>query len=90
MVNVQFPSILKQITGEKRTTIKAESVNELIEKLIEYYGEDFKNALFEESGEMNRYIKLYLNGRVVDNIMKRDVRLNESSNVAILIVISGG
>lgn len=90
MVNVLFPSIVSKVTGEKRIRIEAKNISELIERLVEHYGKDFRGALFEESGELNRYLRIYVDGRPVEDVMKKDASLDENSNVAILVVISGG
>ena len=90
MVNVLFPSLISSVTGQKRIDIRANTGKELIEKLVEHYGDNFTKALFEESGEMNRYIRIYVDGKFIENIMENDIVLNDSSNVAILVIISGG
>ena len=78
-----------RITNEKKIELSGDSLGEILDKLIEKYGNPLNNLLFEESGELNRFIKFYVNGRDVLEL-ERDHPLNEDDEISILIVIGGG
>ena len=90
MVTVLFPSILSNVTKEKMTVISAKTLGEAIDKLVEKYGKPFREKIFEEHGELNRFLKFYIKGRNISELNKLDTHLNEFDEIAILVIISGG
>lgn len=89
MVKVLFPSPLVNVTRERETDVAAETLGEALEKLIEKYGEPFRKIIFENSGELNRYLNFYIKGRVSGS-NNMETQLKDSDEIAILIIIGGG
>ena len=46
---------IKKIIGKKQFTMEAESVKDLLDKLLEEYGEELKDELFDELGKIRSF-----------------------------------
>ena len=93
MVNVRvvFPSIFSKVTmGEKEVHLSALTLNEVLVKLVTRYGSDFKDRIFEETGELRHLLALYLNGRNVRFLDGLETELKNGDTISILPIASGG
>ncbi len=90
MVRVLFPSLIYKVTNQKETEVSARTLGEVIDRLVEKYGEPFERMIFESPGEVNRYLRFYIKGRPVQEHNKLDTKLNEDDEVVVLIIIGGG
>lgn len=90
MVTIRFPSILSKTIGKKIVVFEAKTIGEALDKLAEIYGERLKEKLFEESGNLNRFLIFCLNGMTIPTAEIFTTPLKENDEVAILVVISGG
>lgn len=93
MVNVKliFPSIFTKVTrGEKAVYISALTFDEVLVKLVNRYGDDFKNRIFEETGELRHLLAFYLNGRTICFIDNLEIELKNGDILSILPIASGG
>jgi len=90
MVRILFPSPIMKVTGERETEVSAGTLGEVLDRLIEKYGEPFREIVFEESGEINRYLNFYIKGRNVSRPSNMETRLRDGEEIAILIIIGGG
>lgn len=89
MVTILFPSLISRVIKENRTEVIAETLGEAIDKLIEKYGEQFTEIMFD-SGELNRFLKFYIKGRNIPETDKMNSPLKPDDEIAILIIIGGG
>ena len=94
MVNVKiiFPSIFTKVTrGEKEVQISALTFDEVLVKLVDRYGDDFKDRIFEEeTGELRYLLAFYLNGRNIRFIDSPNTELKNGDIISILPIASGG
>ena len=90
MVKILFPSPIMKVTGERETEVSAGTLGELLDRLVEKYGEPFREIIFEESGDVNRYLNFYIKGSNVPGPSNMGTRLRDGDEVAILIIIGGG
>jgi adenylyltransferase/sulfurtransferase len=90
-VKVKFPSILSKFTnGTKEVEVTALTLKETFEKLKEKFGEEFKQALFNEDGSLKRTINVLLNGRNVRFLNFQEVKLNDNDEISIIPAVGGG
>lgn len=89
MVTILFPSLISRVIKENRTEVTAETLGEAIDKLIEKYGKQLTEIMFD-SGELNRFLKFYIKGRNIPETDKMNTPLKPDDEIAILIIISGG
>jgi molybdopterin synthase sulfur carrier subunit len=90
MVTILLPSLLSKVTGEKKVFLMAKTLGEALDKLVEVYGTPLKEKMFEESGNLNRFLNFYLGGRAIPPIEFTRTPLKEDDEVAVLVVIGGG
>jgi len=90
MVKFFFPSILYNSISDREIEISSSNLGDAINKLAFKYGDPFNKFVFNTSGEVNRHIKMFLNGKLVDAENRFDEQLSEKDQVKIIIIISGG
>jgi molybdopterin synthase sulfur carrier subunit len=90
MVEIFFPSIISNVTESRHETIPSNTFNETLKILVEKYGSPLKDLIFEENGEINRFLQFYLNGKKIDHRDLKHTKLGENDELAILVVITGG
>jgi molybdopterin synthase sulfur carrier subunit len=90
MPSVRIPTPLRKLTSEKdEVVISASNVGELIEKMeSEYPG--IKNRLCDESGNLRRFINLYVNNEDIRFLDGKETALKEEDVVSIIPAIAGG
>ncbi|MGQ4832349.1 MAG: MoaD family protein [Candidatus Asgardarchaeia archaeon] len=81
---------VRAIMGVKETTIEAETVEELIKKLIKKYGKNLEAELFDSRGNLKDYYRIVINGRNIKLLNGLKTRLKDNDLVAIMPPIAGG
>ncbi|WP_292486691.1 ubiquitin-like small modifier protein 1 [Methanohalobium sp.] len=91
MVEIKFFSVLNDVTKTRSTIISADNIelSELFNKLIEIFGKDLKNRLFQ-NGELRTFINVYVNGEDVKHLKGLKTKIRDSDEISILPAISGG
>lgn len=88
-MRVKFFANLRRITGVKELEIEAETVESLLEKLVERYGDEFRDAILED-GRLRRFIKILRNGRDIDFEEGLKTKLDKNDVIAIFPPAGGG
>lgn len=89
-INVLVTAALSTyMNGEKEIHIEAETVKDLIEKLIARYGRNLATRLIDENGNLRRFINIYVNDKNV-RIDETNLVLKDGDQVLILPAVSGG
>ncbi len=91
MATVYVPTPLRRLTGgQARVQVEAGTVGELIEKLEAQFP-GFKNRLVEaESGEIKRFINVFVNGEEIRSLQGTETPLDENAEVSIIPAMAGG
>ena len=90
MPSVRIPTPLRKLTAEKdEVNISAVNISALIEELENQYP-GFKERLCDESGEVRRFINLYVNNEDIRFLDGKETALNEDDVVSIIPAIAGG
>jgi len=93
MVLVKFFASFRELTGEPRVTVEGiNTVRELLEKLIERYGDKFSKEVFEdpEHRKLRHTVNILINGRSVVLMDNLETKISDSDSVAIFPPVSGG
>ena len=90
MVRIIFPSIISRVNKASETEVSADTLHEAISKLVDKYGEPFKKMIFEESGELNRYLTFYVKGRYLTGADIMETKIGIDDQVVIMVIIGGG
>jgi molybdopterin synthase sulfur carrier subunit len=90
MPSVRIPTPLRKLTAEKdEVNISAENISALIEELENQYP-GIKARLCDESGEVRRFINLYVNNEDIRFLSGKETALNADDVVSIIPAIAGG
>lgn len=89
-MSVELAGALARIAGEKRVTVEAELLGQVLDALASGHGEEFRDLLFNGGGRPRRFINIYVNGRDYRFLDKLDTVLREGDVVALLPAVSGG
>ncbi|MCC6712251.1 MAG: MoaD/ThiS family protein [Candidatus Dadabacteria bacterium] len=90
MPSVRIPTPLRKLTADKdEVSISAANVNELIETLESQFP-GIKNRLCDESGNLRRFINLYVNNEDIRFLNGKETALKEEDVVSIIPAIAGG
>ncbi len=90
MVRIFLPSILVDVTSETTISVEAKTVGDVIDILVNTYGEPLRKKLFDQKGEWVRFWQIFVNGINVRFLDYFDTSLDEMDEVAILPVVDGG
>jgi sulfur-carrier protein len=90
-VDVKFLTRFIDFTGEKTTSVNdADNVSELIDVLCQKYGDEFKEVLLDENGEIRDYLKVMVNGEDIRDLNGIDTPLNDGDEIVMFQTIAGG
>ena len=89
-VSVELAGALARIAGEKRLTVEAGLLGQVLDSLVSGHGEELRDRLFDDGGRPRRFINIYVNGRDYRFLDKLDTVLHDGDVVALLPAVSGG
>jgi molybdopterin synthase sulfur carrier subunit len=90
MPSVRIPTPLRKLTSEKdEVTINAANIAQLIEEMESQFP-GIKNRLCDESGNVRRFINLYVNNEDIRFLNGKETALKEGDIVSIIPAIAGG
>lgn len=90
-MKLRFYATFRYIVGQKEIKKKfTGTCSELLRLLCDEYGEKFKNAVFNEKGELRKYVKIFVNGRNIEDLNGLETMLKDEDSAAILPPIAGG
>ena len=87
---MELAGALARMAGDKRVTVEAGLLGQVLDALASGYGEEFRDRLFDDGGRPRRFINIYVNGRDYRFLDKLDTVLHEGDVVALLPAVSGG
>ena len=92
MANITFtiPSVLNAGSGEKKTDIEVNTLNDAFAKISETMGDDFKRRVLNEDGTPRSLINIYINGKNAKFSAGLDTQLSDGDEVYILPAVAGG
>ena len=90
MPTVKIPPVLRPRTGgESEVPAPGDTVGEVLEALAEAHP-DTRGQLFSDSGELNRYVNVYVNDEDVRVQKGLDTGVGPGDTVVILPAMAGG
>jgi len=88
-LRVKFFANLREITKAKEAEVEAQNIELLLNKLVEMYGDQFRNAIFDD-GKIRKFFKILHNGRDIDFEQGLKTKLESEDVVAIFPPVGGG
>lgn len=90
MPSVRIPTPLRKLTADQdEVNVSASNVSVLIEELENQYP-GLKTRLCDESGEVRRFINLYVNNEDIRFLDGKETALKDEDVVSIIPAIAGG
>jgi len=90
MPSVRIPTPLRKLTADKdEVNVSASNISLLIEELENQYP-GLKARLCDESGEVRRFINLYVNNEDIRFLDGKETALKDEDVVSIIPAIAGG
>ena len=90
MIRVRVPTPLRPMTGGKsEVDIEGQTVGQLIENLGTAHP-GLKERLYDEKGEVRRFINIYVNEEDIRFLTGTDTPLKDGDEVSIIPAIAGG
>lgn len=90
MPSVRIPTPLRKLTADQdEVNISAANIESLIDELENQYP-GLKARLCDESGEVRRFINLYVNNEDIRFLNGKETALNDDDVVSIIPAIAGG
>jgi molybdopterin synthase sulfur carrier subunit len=89
-VLVRIPTPLQKLVGDK-AEVQAEgsTLREVVASLASH-NEEIKTRLLDDSGELRRFVNVYVNEEDVRFLQKLDTPLKDGDEVSIVPAIAGG
>ncbi|MCP8311064.1 MAG: MoaD family protein [Candidatus Methylarchaceae archaeon HK01B] len=89
-VKTVFYGALVNVTGEKEVEVEASTLGEVLDTLTARWGNRFKAKLLDTTGNIRRFINIYINGKDVRFLNYFDTILKDEDEVLIIPAVSGG
>lgn len=91
MVEVKFYGRFRDVTGKLKLEVSAaESIDDLIERLIEEFGDEFEEKIFDKNTkDFLPNVPVVVNGRRIDLLNGMETKLSKNDTVAFIPIIAG-
>ncbi len=90
LVKVRIPTPLRKLTNdEELVELEATSVREAVQALQTRFP-GIEERLIDESGEIRRFVNVYVNEEDIRFLQNQDTPLSENDEISIIPAIAGG
>ena len=95
-VSVRFFTSLREIIGKKEQVFEfpageTVTVNEILRRLSEQYGQSFVEYVFDgHTNQVKGFLQLLVNGRIISSISGLDAELIDGDVLALIPPVGGG
>jgi len=90
MATIKIPPVLRpSVGGEREVSADGDTVGAVLRSLAEAHPET-RGQLFDDAGELNRYVNVYLNDEDVRVLDGLDTAVAGSDAIVILPAMAGG
>jgi molybdopterin converting factor small subunit len=90
MATIRIPPVLRpSVGGEREVTAAGATVGAVLQSLAEAHPET-RGQLFDDAGELNRYVNVYLNDEDVRVLDGLDTAVGDADGIVILPAMAGG
>jgi sulfur-carrier protein len=87
---VWIPQVLRSaVGGQKQVELEGGTIRELVAALVSKYP-SLEQQLLDESGDLNRFVNVYVNGQDVRYLDGLDTPVAERDEVRLLPAMAGG
>ena len=88
---MKFFATVREITGVKSIELEAENIRELLQLLVQTYGNLFKETVLNgDTGELKQFFSCMVNGRRIELLEGYDTVLKDNDAIALFPPVGGG
>ena len=89
-VKVLIPTPLQKLTnGQAEVELEASSVQGILKELENQYS-GVQERLYDETGNIRRFINIYVNGEDIRFLQGQETKIEDGATVSIIPAIAGG
>lgn len=81
---------IRAIVGTKELTAEGETVEDILNFLIQKYGKELANEILDKNGKIKDYYRIVVNGRNIKLLNDLKTKLKDNDLIAIMPPIAGG
>ncbi|MBY8996407.1 MAG: MoaD/ThiS family protein [Candidatus Thorarchaeota archaeon] len=90
-VLVKFFATVREVTGVKSIELEAETIGDLLQSLVQTYGNKFKDTVLNnDTGELKQFFSCMINGRRIELLDGYETVLKDDDAVALFPPVGGG
>ncbi len=88
---MKFFATIREITGTKSIELKADNIKELLDLLVQTYGDKFKETVLnKDTGELKQFFSCMVNGKRIELLDGYATILKDNDSVALFPPVGGG
>jgi molybdopterin synthase sulfur carrier subunit len=88
---VKFFATVREITGVKSIELEAGNIRDLLQLLVQTYGNKFKDMVLDnDTGELKQFFSCMINGKRIELLDGYDTVLKDNDAVALFPPVGGG
>lgn len=88
---MKFFATVREVTGVKSIELEAENIRELIQSLVQTYGNKFKETVLNsDTGELKQFFSCMINGKRIELLDGYETILKDNDAVALFPPVGGG
>ena len=91
IVLVKFFATVREVTGVKNIELEAENIRELLQLLVQTYGNKFKDTVLDnDTGELKQFFSCMINGKRIELLEGYETVLKDDDAIALFPPVGGG
>ena len=88
---MKFFATVREVTGVKSIELEVENIRELLQSLVQTYGNKFKDTVLDnDTGELKQFFSCMVNGRRIELLDGYETVLKDDDAVALFPPVGGG
>ena len=92
-VKIEYLSLMSDITKQQEDSVQIDdstNVKQVIEKLVEKYGENLEKNIYTPSRNLSTYVIIVLNGKDIRTMEGLETKVNSGDELSFIPAIAGG
>ena len=92
-ITVRLFTALRELAGTKREELEfntAVNVEDVLDVLVNRYGKEFRDYLYDEEKRVRSHLQLLINGKSAGLLEAEKTMLNDGDQLAIIPPVGGG
>ncbi len=88
---MKFFATVREVTGVKNIELEAENIREVLQLLVQTYGNKFKDTVLDnDTGELKQFFSCMVNGKRIELLEGYETILKDDDAIALFPPVGGG